>query len=361
MRARPAVVGARRRHRASTGASRDVHAARGGPDRRRRRPPARRRARRSSSASRACEHRTLVRSQAVLRARQDDPLYAVRPLLHEPDPKSISWWQSATGWPIRAGERLKVTAAYDGSRPHTRVMGIDHVYVAPPAPGRAAACAPAPPDAQILGPEFRGARADAAEGQADARAARRGRARAPDHDRGGRRAPCRRRRARDASTTSPSARPPRRSARGAIVRWRFAERGVKHDVTLAAGPVGFGSPWLSDGGRYGRRFTEPGTYLLQCSLHAAYMSQVVHGHAVTTAPPRRGSPPPLNSPVPWWRSTAWQPPKNRLRSRNQASARPGGLQRRGRRSPARRRRARPRSAAAARRPRPARPSRGRSR
>ena len=43
-----------------------------------------------------CGHRTLVTS-APAYAPADDKLYAVRPLLHEPDPKSISWWQSATG------------------------------------------------------------------------------------------------------------------------------------------------------------------------------------------------------------------------------------------------------------------------
>ena len=39
--------------------------------------------------------------------------------------------------------------------------------------------------------------------------------------------------------------------------------------------LGFGSPWLKDGGRYGRRFTQPGRYLLMCSLHSAFMSQVI--------------------------------------------------------------------------------------
>ena len=48
-----------------------------------------------------CGDRTLVRSKPSY-APKDDPLYAVTPLLHEPDPKVISWWQSATGWPIRA-------------------------------------------------------------------------------------------------------------------------------------------------------------------------------------------------------------------------------------------------------------------
>ncbi len=62
--------------------------------------------------------------------------------------------------------------------------------------------------------------------------------------------------------------------RGATVRWHFADK-TKHDVTLADGPVGFASPWLTAGRRYAHTFTKPGTYLLQCSLHAAYMSQVV--------------------------------------------------------------------------------------
>ena len=88
-----------------------------------------------------CKDRTLVRNLPAY-APADDPLYRVRPLLHEPDPKNISWWQSATGWPIDKGERLKVTAAYDGTRPHTRVMGIEHIYVAPPAPAGAPPAAP---------------------------------------------------------------------------------------------------------------------------------------------------------------------------------------------------------------------------
>ena len=48
----------------------------------------------------ACGDRTLVRSRPFY-APARDKLYSVAPLLHEPDPKSISWWQSATGWAIR--------------------------------------------------------------------------------------------------------------------------------------------------------------------------------------------------------------------------------------------------------------------
>ena len=231
-----------------------------------------------------CRDRTLVRSRPAY-APARDPLYAVRPLLHEPDPKSISWWQSATGWPIRRGERLKVTASYEGSRPHARVMGIDHVYLAPAAAKAPRGCARAPADAQTLGAEFAGARR--APPQVDltlAKVGKDGRARAstrapgdPRVVRGNARVVV------DDFTFGPGH---LSVGRGAIVRWRFAED-VKHDVTLAAGPRGFGSPWLANGGTYAHRFTRPGTYLLQCSLHAAYMSQVVQVRSRPSRPPRR--------------------------------------------------------------------------
>ena len=75
--------------------------------------------------------------------------------------------------------------------------------------------------------------------------------------------------------------------RGATVRWHFADN-VDHDVTLADGPRGFASPWLSAGARYAHTFRKPGTYLLHCSLHSAYMSQVVKVRVEPTrARPRR--------------------------------------------------------------------------
>ncbi|HET6551155.1 MAG TPA: hypothetical protein VFG79_22000, partial [Solirubrobacter sp.] len=216
----------------------------------------------------ACGGRTLVTSRPSY-APADDGLYAVRPLLHEPDPKSISWWQSPTGWAIGAGEKLTVTAAYDATRPHMRVMGIDHLYLAPPAPG-ATPCAPPPPDAQILGPEFTGARAAPPRVRLTlARIGSDGRARAST------RAPGPTKRTTNVRIAGFAFRPPNLIVkRGAVVRWRFRDHGIRHDVTVASGPVGFGSPWHSSG-RFRHRFTQPGRYLLQCSLHPAYMSQVV--------------------------------------------------------------------------------------
>jgi plastocyanin len=229
-----------------------------------------------------CKDHALVRNMPAY-APAGDPLYKVRPLLHEPDPKSISWWQSATGWAIAKGEKLKVTAAYDGTRPHTRVMGIEHVYLAPPAPTPApAGCAPPPPDAQTLGAEFPNPRLNPpAVTLTLARLGADGVARPTTKGEG----PSRNVKGGVASVfVRDFTFGPRQLTvpRGAVVRWHFAEA-VKHDVTLADGPEGFASPWLEKGGKYAHRFTQPGTYLLHCSLHSAYMSQVVK---VTRARPR---------------------------------------------------------------------------
>jgi plastocyanin len=228
-----------------------------------------------------CKGRTLVRNRPAY-APAGDPLYKVRPLLHEPDPKNISWWQSATGWPIRKGERLTVSAAYDGTRPHTRVMGIEHIYVAPALDPKAG-CGAAPADAQELGAEFDDPRMTPPKVALTlARLDGDGVARATTTGAGTRRSV-------QGSVASVFVRDftygPQQLTirRGATVRWHFADK-TRHDVTLAAGPVGFASPWLKAGDRYAHTFRQPGTYLLQCSLHAAYMSQVVK---VTRARPRR--------------------------------------------------------------------------
>src|SRR6201999_3801819 len=74
--------------------------------------------------------------------------------------------------------------------------------------------------------------------------------------------------------------------RGAVVIWKFPDS-ITHDVTVARGPVGFASPWRSDDGVFSEKFTQPGTYYLHCSLHSAYMSQVI---TVTRArPPHRAA------------------------------------------------------------------------
>ena len=221
----------------------------------------------------SCAHRTLVASNPYY-APAGDRLYKVNPLLHEPDPKAISWWQSPTGWAVHKGQQLKVTALYNGSRVHSRVMGIDHIYVAPPLPG-AERCAAPPPDATILGADFPDARLKpptvnltlarvGSSGKARAVTSAAGKPKVID---GGF--------ARVKVAGFAYNRTNLTVARGTRVVWSFDDN-VNHDVTVARGPVGFGSPWSKNGKRYAHDFDQPGTYLLQCSLHAAYMSQVVH-------------------------------------------------------------------------------------
>ena len=61
-------------------------------------------------------------------------LPVVKPVIHEPGPKHMTTVSTAAGIPVAAGDRLRLTAIYENSRPHTRVMGI--MIVLPRARGR---------------------------------------------------------------------------------------------------------------------------------------------------------------------------------------------------------------------------------
>ena len=60
---------------------------------------------------------------------------------------------------------------------------------------------------------------------------------------------------------------------GALVRWRFRDP-IRHDVTLAAGPRAFASPYL-ERGTYRTKLAVPGEYRIFCSLHPVTMSQTI--------------------------------------------------------------------------------------
>ena len=214
--------------------------------------------------------RTLAAAEPTYAA-ADDPLYRIAPLLHEPDPKHITWTQSATGWAAPAGTRLRVTAAYDAERPHMRVMGIAHVYVArdPSPPPR---CAPPPEDAEVLTAPFSGRAEPPAVGLTLATVGRDGRARPID------RPPGEVRRldgdARVRVNHFAFSRPNLSIPRGSRITWRFGGE-ERHDATLASGPVGFASPSARAGRTWSQRFDTPGEYRVFCSLHPVYMSQFV--------------------------------------------------------------------------------------
>jgi plastocyanin len=175
----------------------------------------------------------------------------IQPVMHEPGPLHMTTFTAVDGIPVSAGDRLRLTAVYDDSIPHVRVMGIMLLYLVP---GTVSPCAPVPAlpaDAlshpglppRIVLPLLR-------------------------------------------APTGP-ARPTFRTfvsdfrfgaervtlARGSTFRWDFAGPS-RHDVTLASGPVGFASPSVSSGS-FAYRFTRPGVYRLFCSLHPTEMTQIV--------------------------------------------------------------------------------------
>jgi plastocyanin len=171
-----------------------------------------------------------------------------RPVLHEPGPLHMTGFADPLGRSVRAGDTLRLTATYDNSRPHVRVMGIMILYLAP---GPASSCAaysstvPAPSTAERVkvellknptGPLHRNVRSTSVG----------------DYAFGAQRVLLR---------------------RGSAFTWRF-RGGVDHDVTLASGPAGFASPSMRSG-TFTHRFTRPGTYRLFCSLHPARMTQLV--------------------------------------------------------------------------------------
>jgi len=174
-----------------------------------------------------------------------------RPVLHEPGPLHMTGFADAVGRPVSAGDVLRLTATYDNSRPHVRVMGIMILYFAP---GPTSGCtsyssSPAPPSQadrvtvellkQPSGPLRRNIRSTWVG----------------DYAFGAQRVSLR---------------------AGSSFTWRF-RGGVEHDVTLATGPAGFASPSMRNG-TYTYRFSRPGRYRLFCSLHPARMTQMVTVH-----------------------------------------------------------------------------------
>jgi plastocyanin len=206
-------------------------------------------------------------------APRSSPLYRVVPLLHEPDPVNMTWWQSAGGWNVKAGERLRVSAVYDDRRPHMRVMGIMHVYIAEDA-AAAAGCGEAPPDAEIkdgsdvaggvLTPPPITVPFESLGSDGVVRQISRPPGALHRYD-GDARVTVRDFRFRAANLSVPA---------GARVSWHFGDP-VAHDATLVNGPRGFGTATVLRGHTESHRFTVPGVYRIYCSIHPVYMTQVI--------------------------------------------------------------------------------------
>jgi plastocyanin len=196
--------------------------------------------------NRSCANRLLYRAEPTW------GLPVIRPLMHENGPKHMTTFSSGEGILVRAGDRLRIRATYDNALPHTRVMGIMILYLAP---GETAPCAPLPtlpadplssPSApprvvlpllrQPTGPVRRNVLSTFLS----------------DFRFGTQRLEMR---------------------QGSTFRWTFAGPS-RHDVTLASGPEGFASPSRARGS-FAFRFTKKGTYRLFCSLHPTQMTQMV--------------------------------------------------------------------------------------
>jgi hypothetical protein len=217
-----------------------------------------------------CGDRTIYASRPTW-GTPDHPFYRVRPVLHEPGPIAMSRFASARGIPVVAGQRVKLTSRYDGTRPHTRVMGLLLAYVAPD-PSVTDGCGPMPRDVQTLDTGMPGrARTPTVDlGLYDW-------TRAGDARRvGGPSSPLRRfDGSADVRVIDTAFRAGNISVpRGARVRWTFSAA-QRHNVTVAAGPEGFSSDRLQNAATFEKTFTRAGTYRLFCELHPVGMIQRV--------------------------------------------------------------------------------------
>jgi plastocyanin len=229
-----------------------------------------------------CGDRELARSIPTW-GRKDHEFYNVRPILHEPGPINMTAFETPTGFPIRAGQPLRLNSVYDNTRPHTRVMGIFIVYIAPDASVPADPCTaempePLPngdlkiserPDGRTKGPvKFKVPLTGLDENGQAIKIAK---------------PPGETKEMKSGSTIEVRdnlfTRPNVKIHDGDELNWAFDSAGL-HNLTLANGPEAIGSPNLSKDGAgdprvFSKRFKRSGTYRMFCALHPVQMSERV--------------------------------------------------------------------------------------
>jgi plastocyanin len=184
----------------------------------------------------------------------------------------MSYWGSLKGIPVAEGEQLKLTATYDDTRPHTRVMGISVIYMAPDA-SATQKCAPLPDDRFALKTDLPGRSAPPQFTVPLTGLNDRGRAIRIDKPPGPVHVAKSTATNVDVSNFSFS-RPNLSVPRGSTVRWTFDDKAI-HNITLASGPRGFASPNLSDGRSFKTKLRVPGRYQLFCALHPVAMTESI--------------------------------------------------------------------------------------
>jgi plastocyanin len=219
-----------------------------------------------------CSNRTIIRSDPAW-GMPSHPFYNVKPILHEPGPIQMSGTLSAQGFPVAQGQRLRLTARYDNQYPHTRVMGIAMVYVAPsdtPVDG----CGPLPSDAQVFQTPAPHRTAPPVFKVPLIGLNSQGKAVTIE------RPPGATQNVKTGTTIDVKnfffSRPNLAVKRGAKLSWLFkSSHGELHNVTLANGPRGFASKNQSTNAKFSYRFKKAGKYQIFCALHPVSMTETV--------------------------------------------------------------------------------------
>ena len=214
----------------------------------------------------------------------DHAFYNVKPILHEPGPVGMSAFRApdATadpndipGIPVANNQTIRLSSVYDDLQPHTRVMGIYVVYVAP----RLGSDPPidqcgGPPAGTSVGP---GTDVPGRPGPVPFKVPLTGldsnlNAIEIDGPPG------------DFKTLSSGAtitvgdrffsEPNVKVKAGTTINYAFTGN-EQHNLTLANGPLGIGSPDANDGYVYSQKFDRPGTYRFFCGLHPVQMTERV--------------------------------------------------------------------------------------
>lgn len=224
-----------------------------------------------------CGNREIAKSTPTWGLREH-PFYNVRPILHEPGPINMSGFSTVKGIPVKQGQTLRLNSIYDNSRPHTRVMGIFVVYIAPDTatdpsgPTGPTMCGAMPDDLQTFKTNEPGRTdppfftvpltgIDPNTGEAVTIDGPPGKFQSLS----------------DGATIQVGDRffsqPNVLIKPGSTLNWHF-QASENHNVTLADGPLGIGSPNMSNG-TFSQRFDQAGTYRLFCALHPVQMTERV--------------------------------------------------------------------------------------
>jgi plastocyanin len=219
-----------------------------------------------------CEKNEHLYTSHPLWGNPDHAFYNVRPILHEPGPLNMSGFNSAQGFPVAKGEKLRLDANYDGELPHTRVMGIMQVYFVPDS-SVTRRCGAPPADLVDYSSPLPGRRKaprfivpltglDPVTGEARTIAKPPGKRVKVDSG------------ALIAVANKGFSRRNLTLLSGGSLRWRFGGMDL-HNVTVASGPRGFSSVNLNANREYRKKLKAPGTYRLFCALHPVTMTQTV--------------------------------------------------------------------------------------